>query len=270
MYMKSRLMVYKAILWLHITRLERYKYGFLNMILIDVMWYLIFLLGALMFVPSNEYLTIAVITFWGIVLWVIMNNSVWLIAGWTWFALASGLVEEHFLYNVNPLIFIAGRFLTGISVTLATIPVVLTIFSSIAGSYIFYVYSPVYLGLGMILMLIYSTLYSLILVALSLRTSVPGVMLDVFNIFMYVGGGIGVPVARMPEALRYFALAMPYTHAAEILRYGVLGLKPYYGLENELIIASIYIIVLATITYIVIKIVMKYVRRHGVRAIGIM
>ncbi len=268
--MKSNILTYRAIIWLHLLRLSRYKYGFANMILTDIMWYMIFLLGALMFVPSNEYSVVAVITFWGIVLWVIMNNSVWLIAGWTWFALASGLIEEHLLYNVSPLVFVGGRFITGITITISTVPIVAFIFSSIAGTILFNIYSWIYLLLGIILMLIYSTLYALILVALSLKTSVPGVMLDVLNIFMYIGGGIGVPLYKMPHILRYFASIVPYTHAAEILRYGVLGLEPYYGLCNEILYATMYIGILLFLTILAIKIALKHVRKHGVRAIGIM
>jgi len=267
--MRSRKLV-KAILWLHLKRLGRYKYSFINYILIDIMWYLIFLLGALMFVPSEEYGVTTVITFWGIVLWAIMNNSVWLIAGWTWFILSMGLVEEHYIHNVNPLAFVAGRFITGMSISLATIPLILMIFTSMGDISLLAIHNLPLLLLGIALVICYATLYALTLAALSFRIQVPGTMLDILNIFMYIGGGLGVPVSKMPEQLRYVALAMPYTHAAEIVRYGALGMEPYFGLVNEIYVAIIYLLGIALIAYIVVRRVMKYIRIYGVRAVGMM
>ncbi len=260
----------KAILWLHVVRLSRYKYGLVNYILVDIMWYMVFLLGALMFVPASEFREVAIITFWGVVLWSIMNNCVWLIAGWTWFVLATGLVEEHYLHNTNPLLFVSLRLVTGLTVSLATIPLVILVFSSITGETLCYIYNPAYLLLGVLFIIAYATLYSLILAALSFRLQIPGVMLDILNIFMYIGGGIGVPVHKMPDQLRYIALAMPYTHAAEITRYGVLGIEPYLGLYNELAIAVAYLLAIALTAYIIVEKVMEYIRRYGVRAIGMM
>lgn len=265
--MRSR---FKAIVWLHLVRLERYKYSFINYILIDIMWYMIFLLGALMFVPKEECGVIAVITFWGIVLWSIMNNSVGLIAGWTWFVLATGIVEEHYIHGTNPLLLLAGRFITGISVSLATIPLIILVFSGLSNTSLLKIYDPIYLFMGIAFIVAYATLYALSLAALSFRTEVPGTMLDILNIFMYIGGGLGVPVYKMPDQLRYIALAMPYTHAAEILRYGVLGIVPYLGLSRELLIASLYLLAMAIASYAIVRRVMEYVRVYGVRAVGMM
>ena len=263
--MRSRL---SAILWLHLVRLSRYKYGFINFILVTILWYLIYLLGALMFVPEDEVSTVAIITFWGVVLWSMMNNCVWLIAGWTWFILVTGLAEEHIIHNVNPLLFITGRFLTGFSVSLATIPLVVLVFISFSGYNLLSIYNPFYLVLGISLILVYATLYALTLASLSLRTNVPGPMLDIVNIFMYIGGGIGIPLYRMPSGLREFTLLVPYTHAAEITRYGVLGIEPYIGLGNELIIAFVYLLIMLSLTLVIVRRVVKYIRLHGVKAIG--
>lgn len=267
--MKSK-SLFKAIIWVHVKRIGRYKYGFMNMILIDTMWYLIFLLGALTFVPSGEYVETVAITFWGVVLWIILNNWVWLISNWTWFALASGLVDEHIIHDVNPLVFIGGRFVVASLITLFTLPLIIVVFSFLAGVAIYHVYNPLYIVLGIVLMITYATLYALVLVAVSLRTSIPGVMLDVTTIFLYIGGGFGVPVYKMPPILRYVALALPYTHAAEIVRYGALGVEPYIGLTLELVIAPAYALALAVLTYVVVSRVMVYVRKHGARSVGIM
>ncbi len=260
----------KAILWLHLLRLSRYKYSFVNYILVDILWYMIFLLGALMFVPTQGFVDTAIITFWGIVLWVILNNSVWLIAGWTWFILSIGMVDEHILTNTNPLLFITGRFITGMTISFSTIPLVLIIFTNIAGSKALTILHPLWLITGMMLMISYAVLYALALAALSLRTEVPGSMLDILNIFMYIGGGLGAPLKFMPEALRSFAILMPYTHAAEIVRYGVLGIEPYLGLSREAVIATVYLAGMAITVYFIVKRVTEYIRRYGARAVGMM
>ncbi|WFO75179.1 ABC transporter permease [Desulfurococcaceae archaeon MEX13E-LK6-19] len=258
----------KAILWLHLVRLERYKYGFLNMILTNMLWYMLFLLGALMFIPEGEFQLFAIITFWGVVLWSMMNNSVWLIAGWTWFVIATGIIEEHIVCGVNPLALIMGRFVTGFTVSLIAIPIIALVFTGLAGLALFNIYSIVFLLLGIGLLLAYSSLYAIVLAALSLRTHVPGVMLDIVNIFMYIIGGIGVPVSRMPSGLREIALLLPYTHAAELTRYGAVGLEPYIGIATEVIVSILYLLLMATIAYIVVKRVEEYIKKHGVKGVG--
>lgn len=262
---KTRL---KAIIWLHILRLGRYKYSFINMIMTSVLWYLLFLLGVLMFIPADELQLYVAITFWGIVLWSMMNNAVWLIAGWVGFTIASGVLEEHVVYDVNPLLLIMGRFITGSIVSLATIPVVAIVLSGFINIDFFVVENVGFLILGVTLILIYATLYALILASLSIRFHVPGVMLDVVNVFMYVVGGIGVPVARMPHVMRYIALVLPYTHAAEIVRYGAVGMEPYIGLVREIIIALLYLLVMAAIVAVLISRVEHYMRTHGVKGVG--
>lgn len=258
----------KAILWLHLIRLERYKYGFLSMVLTDMLWYILFLLGALMFVPEEELGLYGVITFWGVVLWSMMNNSVWLIAGWTWFTLATGIVEEHIVRGVNPLVLIMGRFVTGFLVSLVALPLIALVFTGLIGTVLFRIYNMVFLVLGILFLLAYSSLYAIVLAALSLRTLVPGVMLDVTNIFMYIAGGLGVPVSKMPSRLREISLLLPYTHAAELVRYGAVGLDPYIGVRMELIISTIYLLVMAIIAFVVVRYAGEYIRKHGVKGVG--
>ncbi len=265
--MRSR-SVLKAILWLHLIRLSRFKYSFINMIIVDMLWYMIFLLGALTFVEPSRFAEVSAITFWGIIAWSLMNNSVWLVSGWTWFVLAMRLVDEHMLHNVNPIAFIAGRIVTVASVTAASVPLVALILTATIGLHIPWPANPLVLVAGFLLMAAYSLLYSIILAALSLRTSIPGPMLDITNIFMYIIGGFGVPVSMMPRYLRSAALLVPYTHAAELIRLGALGTHPYLGVGTEAAASLAYLAAMLAAAYLVSARVTRYIRIHGARAIG--
>ncbi|MCD6301846.1 MAG: ABC transporter permease [Staphylothermus sp.] len=259
-----------AILWLHLTRLHRYKYGFLNMIITDMIWYLLFMLGTLTFIPVEDFKTMAIITFWGVALWSFMNNVVWIVGHWVRFLLEIGVVEEHIVRNTNPMSLIAGRIVTAIIVTIVAIPVVGMVYYELTGINIYNVYNSIYLLCSFILIMFYALFYSLILSSIGLRLRIPGIMLDVLNIAVYIIGGIGVPLAKMPPHMRIVALFIPYTYAAEIGRYGGVGLEPLLGVWKTLLFGALYLVVLMFISILVIKYATQYVRKHGVKAIGAM
>ncbi|RLG90051.1 MAG: hypothetical protein DRO16_02935 [Thermoprotei archaeon] len=259
-----------AILWLHLTRLHRYKYGFLNMIVTDMIWYLLFMLGTLTFIPSEDFKTMAVITFWGVALWSSMNNTVWIVGNWIRFLLEIGIVEEHIVRNTNPMTLIAGRIITATIVTIVAIPVVGIIYFKLTGINIFKISNPFYLLVSFVLIMLYALLYSLILSSIGLRLRIPGIMLDVLNIVVYIIGGIGVPLTKMPSQMRIIAFLIPYTYAAELERYGATGLTPLLGLGKTIVFGTLYLIVLLMISILIIRYSTHYVRKYGVKAIGAM
>jgi len=259
-----------AILWLHLTRLHRYKYGFLNMIVTDMIWYLLFMLGTLTFIPSEDFKTMAVITFWGVALWSSMNNTVWIVGNWIRFLLEIGIVEEHIVRNTNPMTLLAGRIITATIVTVVAIPVVGIIYYELTGINIFKIFNPFYLLVSFILIMLYALFYSLILSSIGLRLRIPGIMLDVLNIVVYIIGGIGVPLTKMPDQMRMIAFLLPYTYAAELERFGATGLAPFLGLGKTIVFGTLYLIVLLMISILIIRYSTHYVRKNGVKAIGAM
>ncbi|MCD6196828.1 MAG: ABC transporter permease [Staphylothermus sp.] len=259
-----------AILWLHLTRLHRYKYGFLNMIVTDMIWYLLFMLGTLTFIPSEDFKTMAVITFWGVALWSSMNNTVWIVGNWIRFLLEIGIVEEHIVRNTNPMTLIAGRIITATIVTIVAIPVVGIIYYELTGINIFKIFNPFYLLFSFVLIMLYALFYSLILSSIGLRLRIPGIMLDVLNIVVYIIGGIGVPLTKMPAQMRIIAFLIPYTYAAELERFGATGLTPLLGLSKTIVFGTLYLIVLLMISILIIRYSTNYIRKYGVKAIGAM
>jgi len=259
-----------AIVWLHLVRLHRYKLGFMNMILTDMIWYILLTLGALAFSPAGSHSVTAVIIFWGIVMWSIMNNTIWLIVGWVRFVLAWRIFEDHILHNTNPILLISGRIITSTIVTAMAVPVIAIAFYFLTGAPIIFVKNIGLMVLGIVLLIIYAALYSMVLVCLSLRLRIPGAMLDITNIAMFVIGGLGVPLAWMAPIIRNIAFFIPYTYAAEIARAGIAGIEPYFGLTDTLSIGGIYMAIILLTTIVVIKYSIGYIRKHGVKGVGMM
>jgi len=258
----------RAILWLHILRFLRFKLSFTNYVITIILWYAIFILGALMFIPREELPIVAPLTFWSLVMWNIISNSVWLIGGWTWFFVSQGFVEEHMLLNTRPSAVLVGRAFTGLMVSLVAIILVMLVFIGIVGEVIIEIQNLALLIIGLIELTIMAICYGLFLAALSFVIRVPGTLLDVANFVVFIIGGVGVPINKLPDVLKYVAIAIPYSHAAEIVRCGVVGIEPYLGLRQELFISSLITISMIIASIYIFKIIENHIRRHGVKAIG--
>lgn len=258
----------KAIIWLHFLRLWRYKFSFLNNILTIILWLTIFVLGALMFIPPEQWNDMAPMALWGIIMWQFLSTSVWYIGGWTWFFISQGFVEEHLLVDTSPVPVLVGRAITGLSITLAASLLVALVFTGLAGTAVLSVVNPLIVLLGLVLLATMTTSYALLLSAASFRIGIPGTILDIANFISFVLGGFAVPIASLPAQIRSIALIIPYAHAAEIVRYGVRGLEPYLGFTNELLISITLSLVLALTARAIFKRTMRYIRIHGVKAVG--
>lgn len=258
----------RAIIWLHTLRLWRYRFSFLNNILTIILWLTIFVLGALMFIPQDQWETMAPIALWGIIMWQFLSSSTWYIGSWTWFFVSQGFVEEHLLTNTNPATVLVGRAIVGLTVTLSSSLLVTLVFSGLAGPGVLLVDNVLYVVLGLFLLSVMTVSYGLYLAALSFRIGIPGTLLDIANFISFVLGGLAVPLSRLPPQVRIIAILIPYAHPAEVVRYGVRGLKPILGLEVEITVSSIIALIMAILAYIVFKHMLEYIRKYGVKAIG--
>jgi len=221
-----------------------------------------------MFVPRKQLPQIAPLTFWGLVMWNIISNSVWLIGGWTWFFVSQGFVEEHMLLNTRPSAVLVGRAFTGLMVSLIAIILVMLVFIGIVGEVIMEIQNLALLIVGLIELITMAICYGLFLAALSFVIRVPGTLLDVANFVVFIIGGVGVPTNKLPDILKYVAIAIPYSHAAEIVRCGVVGIEPYLGLHQELFTSSLITISMIITSIYIFKTIENHIRKHGVKAIG--
>ncbi len=265
---RLRLLRTKAIIWLHTLRLWRYKYSVVNMAVNTMLWLTIFLLGALMFVPSHKLGEASTIAFWALAMWQIMSNSVWLIGGWTNFMVGTGLVEEHLLYGVSLPGFFAGRVIPGLAVSILGILLVYLVFYSILGTTLALVTHAVFLVIGIVALTIMATCYGLILSAISIRIGVPETLLDIGNFLVFIMGGIATPVKTLPGILKKIALFIPYSHAAELLRYGAAGIQPYIDLWLETVLTIVITVSMIALALYVYSLTILHVKKTGIRAVG--
>lgn len=258
----------KAIVYLHLLRTWRYKYSYLNSSLNTLLWITIFLLGALAFVPRSKLPETAPYVFWGLLLWNTISMMTWSVAGWMWFFISIGLAEDHMIHDTGIMSVVSGRLITVFMEVGAVAPLLYyVIMYSTGGAMAVHMILPLIYGFTMGAVMALS--YSLILAALSLRTGVPGNLLDIANFLLLIVGGLIAPVRSLPWGMRLIALLVPYSHAAEIMRYGATGAEPYLGVWEEALLAGILALAMLTAAYLVFRVVEnRYVRRYGVRAIG--
>ncbi len=255
----------KAIIWLHTLRLWRYGMSFINMILSQVLWILLFIMGVLLFVPP-EHLTIALrMAYWTIAAWSVISSFSSLVGGWTSFFILMGMVEEHLLRSTSPFTTIIGRVLTGTTVSFAIIIAMGYAFSWIFGRVLMTVEKPALMLSAFTFLIVESLSYALSISATSMRTSISEQFLEILN-FGIIGLLI-VPVSALPGYARLIYLAIPYVAPTYMIKVAVGGEVPSLIWEAALI-SVVESIIMALIALRLIRSVEDHVRRNGVRAVG--
>ena len=179
------------------------------------------------------------------------------------------MYEEHKLANTSVLEVISGRSITVLMDIVLITPIMYFLVTQITGGKVIFAVSPLYILMGFLGMFLMSLSYGLSLSALSLRMGVPGTLLDISNFFLLVMGGIAVPVESLPGPAKLLAIAIPFSHPAEIVRYGATGNPTYIPLHIELMIMWIYTAALLLLAYFLFRYVEdKYLRLYGPRAVG--
>ena len=263
-----RLYKIRAVIWLHILRLWRYKISFLNMALSITLWILLFLLGALMFTPKGELFKAIPIVFWGIIMWNIMSNTISLISGWTWYYLSQGFVEEHILTDTSPFLVLVGRSITGLCLSALAIIFIYITLSGLGGSPIITIMDPFSLTLGILTLTLMSMSVGLILAALSFKTGVQQMFIEMLNFIILMVGGIMAPLSKLPRFLVYVAILIPFSHSAELVRFGAAGIKPW---TSPTVIVPLSLILTASflaISILTIKRIEMHIRISGLKAMG--
>ncbi len=255
----------KAIIWLHTLRLWRYGMSFINMVLSQMLWILLFIMGVLLFVPP-EHLTVALrMAYWTIAAWSIISSFSSLVGGWTSFFILMGMVEEHLLRNTSPFTTIIGRVLTGTTVSFAIIIVMGYAFSWIFGRVLMTVEQPALMLLAFLLLIVESLSYALSISATSMRTSISEQFLEILN-FGIIGLLI-VPVSALPGYARLIYLTIPYVGPTYMVKVAIGSESPVL-VKWATSISLIEAVLMVLIALRLMKSVEDHVRRNGVRAVG--
>ncbi len=261
----DRLVRLRAILWLHSTRLWRYRWSFLNMILSETAWIFLLVLGVLLFVPRGEVEAAVRAAFWVIVSWTLVSQFSSLVGGWTTFFISMGMVEEHILRGVSPFRAILGRVITGLSVAAASLLFMGAVLGETFGVDLFALRDPAALAVGLAAVGVEGLSYGLMVSSISFRTSVPQNLLEILN--FSVIGLMMVPVDSLDGWARAALLAVPYVAPTHLLKVGAgaaAGALAAPALASSLIEAA----AMAAAALLATGWAEEWVRRNGVRAVG--
>ncbi|RLF17291.1 MAG: hypothetical protein DRJ66_01135 [Thermoprotei archaeon] len=258
---------WKAILWLHTLRLWRYKLSFLNLILTEMLWILLFMLGIMLFVPKGMIAQACKEAFWVITGWTLISQSSSLIGGWMSFFISIGMVEEHLLRGISPFKVIMGRLIPCTTVSIGILVLIGMLLGSMFNANVFVINRPDIIIIGIIIMIVQAISYGIVVAALSVRTGVPYNLLEVLNFALM--GLLIMPLDSIRPPLNYVVSAIPYVIPMYLIRLSLRGgqiyLNPYY-----MLISLIESIIMSAIAIKEIEITEKYVRKNGVKGIGFM
>jgi len=255
----------KAILWLHTLRLRRYKWSFLNMILSETAWIFLFILGALLFVPSEYMGTAVKAAFWTIVAWNIISQFSSLIGGWMNFFISIGMVEEHTLRGISPFKMILGRIIPSFSVSIASLLFMAAILNGVFNTNVLLVNNLPLLILAILLLAVEGLSYGLTIAAISIRTSIPYNMLEILNLATI--GILMIPAQNLPKTIGIAYLCIPYVAPAHLAKIATAISMSALFIE-ALTISIIEALIMSLIALHFIKSSEKWVKKKGVRAVG--
>jgi len=254
----------KAIVWLHVVRLWRYKLSFLSIAVSSVLWLFLFILGVLLFVPPEGQREASLQAFWVVFAWSFVSSGTWLMGAWVRFLISVGLVEEHMLRGVTPYEVMYGRVIPFLFDVFLTTAIAVLVIGTTFSVNVFEVKDTWILLLGVVLMFLQSLSYGLVITSLSMRTGVPGQLLDVVN--MLTIGLLILPAERIPASVRPLFYLIPYTAPMQLIRCGLSGSRDYFALAEGLAVLAVLLTAAASAA----RSTLRYLRREGVKAVGFM
>jgi ABC-2 type transport system permease protein len=258
-----------AAVWVQVLRVYRMRVQLLDWALVDVLWLLLIIYAVLAFTDPADYPVTVPVLFWSMVAWSLMSTPVWAIGNWVKAYIALGMLDENEMAGMSHRVFLASRILPSLAVGLIASAIAASVLYASTGVWPVRAERPLALVASLAAIALAATLYSLSLSWLGMRLGLPAPLLDVMNIALFVGGGVAVNVEDIPWPLRLVALATPYSHPAEIMRYAVAGDPPYLGLKGEAAATLMAIAALTAIEAMLYREAMRNYRKRGPRGVGV-
>ena len=254
----------RAVLWLHLIRLWRYKWSFLNRVAGTAIWVLLYLMGALLFAPPGRLAESVRVAFWVVAGWTIISSFASLIGGWTNFFISIGMMEEHVLRGFSPFKVLLGRVVTGISVSLGTLAFIGALLGGAYGVDVLGVEDPLLCLAGLALLSVEAASYGFLVSSISVRTTVPYSFLNILNMSTIVL--LMVPADALPGPAGLVLLLVPYAAPGHLIKASV-------GAASALIweaglISTAESLTMALAALEAVRRAEDWMRRSGVRAVG--
>ncbi len=257
-----------AYAWVHLLRMRRFALSLINWGLVDFLWLSIYVFSVLAFAEPKAYPLVVPAVFWAMIAFSLMSTPVWTVGNWVRFYIGMGLLEEHELAGANHSAFLALRALPAIPMALIAGVGAATLLYAATGINPLRVRDPILLAVSLAAILIQATLYSLLIAFAGMATRTPTPLLDFMNFFLFVAGGIAVPVSTLPGPLRLVAVLTPYSHPAELMRHAVAGMEPYLGVAGEALASLAYTCILGVVAWGASRWALRKVRVWGAKGIG--
>ncbi len=254
----------KAVIWLHLVRLYRYRLSFFGMVLSNIMWVLLALLGVLLFISPEQFNEATKAAFWSIVGWIFLADFSNLVGGWTNFFISLQMVEEHLIRNTSPFLVLLGRGVTALIVTVMSSTAMGLVFGSLFSVDILWLSDPALFLIAALLLVVEALSYGLIIASLAMRTTISYNFLEIAS-FVLVGLFI-VPLDVIPQGLRLIFLSIPFVAPVHLMKVAA-GASHGYLVES-LMISSLESLAISSITIYSIRKTTEYIMRQGVKAVG--
>ncbi|MCE4611014.1 MAG: ABC transporter permease [Desulfurococcales archaeon] len=266
--MKDSVRIVLAIAWAHMLRTWRMRIQLVNWAVTDALWILLIIYAILAFTDPSEYGEAVPLAFWSVVAWSLVSSPTWVIGNWVKSYIFLGLMDANEVAGVSHKLFLALRVLPSVIVSLTIAAIAAPILYTSTGIWPATIEDPPLLLASLTAIVVMAVLYSLSLAWIGLRLEVPGPILDIMNLALFAGGGVGVDLSLLPHPFRSIALIIPYSHPAELLRYAATGNPPYLGLWGEVLASLASIAVLALAELSLYRLALKHYRSVGPRGVG--
>jgi len=236
------------------------------MVLSMVLWVFITIMGVMLFIPKEQIQYAARETFWIILAWNLITTNTWIIGGWMNFVTGQGITEQHFLCDVSPFRLLLGRVIPLIAVQIGSFIFMGLIFNDSFHTNVFQTQNIGWILLGIVLLLVSGISYGLIIASISLKTSISGNFLEIFN-FLLLGIFVVNPT-NLPYSQKILFLLIPYTSQIQLIRVGLWGYTDPYMLIYPLCISFIQSCIFVYMARTSIRSAENWVRKNGIKTVG--
>jgi len=258
-----------AMAWAHSIRVWRMKWNLCSYAAVTTLWMLVYSYAVIAFTPPWEAPRVVPSIFWALIAWILMSTPLYAVGNWVKTYVNLGLLEQNEVAGASHRLFLAMRVPPALAAAATAAVVAGSMLYLSTGVTPFSVRDPPLLAAGLLIVLSASALYSLLLADLSLITRVPPSLIDFLSILVFVSGGLATPLEALPAPVQAAAMALPYSHAGELIRLAAVGEPTVLTPLEHLAAAAILLAVIAAAEEAAHRAAVRSIRVRGASGIGV-